>query len=100
MLMRAIETDPSQYSTIQLADVNGDGRDELIGRGDAGIQIYRFDTTLGQWRPRVDAKGLPQVRNDFASSRPWNEGDPQNPNNAQHDSTIQAADVDGQRGEQ
>jgi hypothetical protein len=31
--------DPSKYSTIQLADVNGDGRDELLGRGDAGLEI-------------------------------------------------------------
>ena len=43
--------DPSQYSTIQLADVDGDGKDELIGRSDAGIQIYRFDTTWGPVAP-------------------------------------------------
>ena len=72
-------SDPSQYSTIQLADVNGDGRDELIGRSDAGIQIYRFDTTLGQWRPQVDANGVPQLLNDFASFLPSNEGDPRQP---------------------
>src|SRR4051812_49470028 len=47
--------DPSQYSTIQLADLNGDGADELIGRSDAGVQIYRFDTTLGEWRPQIGA---------------------------------------------
>ena len=47
--------DPAKYSTIQLADVNGDGSDELIGRSDAGAPDFRFDTTLGQWRPQVDA---------------------------------------------
>jgi hypothetical protein len=41
-------TDPAKYSTIQLADVNGDGSDELIARADSGVQIFRFDTTLGQ----------------------------------------------------
>jgi len=48
-------TDPSKYSTIQLGDVNGDGKDELLGRGDAGIEIWTFDTSVGQWRPQVDA---------------------------------------------
>ena len=91
-------TDPSQYSTIRLADVNGDGSDELIGRSDAGIEIYRFDTTLGQWRPQVDANGVPQLLNDFASLLPSNEGNPHNPNNPQYYSTIQAADIDGQPG--
>ena len=90
--------EPSQYSTIQLADVNGDGKDELLGRSDAGIQIYRFDTTLGEWRPQVDGKGVPQLLNDFASFLPSNESDPHNPNNPQYYSTIQAADIDGQPG--
>ena len=42
----------TDQSTIQLADVNGDGKDELLGRGDAGIEIWTFDTGVGQWRPR------------------------------------------------
>ena len=92
--------DPSQYSTIQLADVDGDGKDELIGRSDAGIQIYRFDTTWGQWRPQVDADGVPQLLDDFASFLPSNEWDPRNPNQASIYSTIQAADIDGQPGEE
>jgi hypothetical protein len=87
--------DPSQYATIQLADLNGDGKDELIGRSDAGIEIFRFDTTLGQWRPQVDANGTPQLLKDFASFLPQNESDPHNPNEPQYFSTIQAADVDG-----
>lgn len=87
--------DPSQYSTIQLADVNGDGRDELFGRSDAGIQIYRFDTSLGQWRPQVDASGVPQLLKDFASFMPSDASDPHNPNQAKFFSTIQAADIDG-----
>jgi hypothetical protein len=90
--------DPSQYSTIQLADVNGDGRDELIGRSDAGVQVYRFDTTVGQWRPQVDGNGVPQLLSDFASFLPSDESDPFNPNQPQFYSTIQAADVDGRAG--
>jgi hypothetical protein len=37
-------TDPSQYSTIHLADPNGDGKDELIGRNDQGLEVWWFDT--------------------------------------------------------
>jgi FG-GAP-like repeat len=91
-------TDPSKYSTIQLADVNGDGRDELIGRNDVGLEIWRFDTTLGQWRPQVDANGFPQVLTDFASPPPLQASDPHSPARPQYYSTIQAADVDGQPG--
>ena len=91
-------SDPSQYSTIRLADFDGDGRDELIGRSDAGVQIYRFDTTWGQWRPQVDADGVPQLLNDFASFLPSNDWDPRDPNEPEFYSTIQAADIDGQPG--
>jgi hypothetical protein len=91
-------SDPSQYSTIHLADVNGDGTDELIGRSDAGIEIYEFDTTVGQWRPQVDASGVPQLLNDFASFLPADDWDPRDPNQPQSYSTIQAANIDGQPG--
>jgi hypothetical protein len=90
--------DPSQYGTIQLADVNGDGAEELIGRGDAGVVIYWFDTALGQWRPQAGPDGTPWILTDFASKPPWDEGDPTNPANAQYSSTIQAADIDGRPG--
>ena len=93
-------SDPSQYSTIQLADFNGDGRDELLGRSDAGLEIYRFDTTLGQWRPQVDASGVPQLLSEFTSFLPSSESNPANPNQAKFYSTIQAADIDGQPGEE
>jgi hypothetical protein len=87
-------SDPSKYSTIRLADVNGDGRDELIGRSDAGLQIFWFDTTLGQWRPQVDANGVRQVLTDFASPPQWNKSDPHSPARPQYYSTIQAVDID------
>jgi hypothetical protein len=90
--------DPSQYATIQLADVNGDGRDELLGRSDAGVEVYWFDTNVGEWRPQVDAKGAPVSIYEFGSNPPSTEGDPHNPNQPQYYSTIQAADVDGQPG--
>ena len=90
--------EPSQYSTIQLADVNGDGRDELIGRNDQGLEIYWFDTTLGQWRPQVDANGVPQVLSDFATPPPGQASNPRSPAQPQFYSTIQAANLAGGRG--
>ena len=101
-------TDPSKYTTIQLADVNGDGSDELIARNDQGIEIYWFDTTTdgsggpsdvgnGQWRPQADAKGLQWVLTDFRSPLPT-ESPATNWTKPQYYSTIQAADVDGQPG--
>ena len=91
--------DADQYSTIQLADVDGDGKAELLGRSDAGLQIWRFDTTLGQWRPQVDAKDNAQVLTDFASPRP-SAGAAGTWTQPQYYSTIQTADVDGRPGKE
>lgn len=40
---------PSRYATIQLADISGRAAHE--------VQIQRFDMSMGQWRPQVDAQG-------------------------------------------
>jgi hypothetical protein len=90
-------TDPSQYSTIQLADVNGDGKDELLGRGDAGLQIWWFDTSVGQWRPQVDTDAVPQILSDF-SSPPAGMNRANDWTKPYYYSTIQAANIDGQPG--
>jgi hypothetical protein len=92
-------TDPSKYSTIQLADFNGDGKDELMARNDQGIEVFWFDTSLGQWRPQVDANGVPQVLSDFRSPLP-SETPATDWTKPEYYATIQAADVDGQPGEE
>jgi hypothetical protein len=63
-------TDPSQYSTIQLADITGNGRDELIARNSDGLEIWEFDTSIGQWRQAIGADGRPEVLRDFRSPLP------------------------------
>lgn len=88
--------DPSKYSTIQLADVNGDGKDELLGRGDAGLEIWTFDTTVGQWRPQVDANAVRQVLTDFRSPLPSE--DTSGWKQPQYYSTIQTVNLDGRPG--
>ena len=35
--------------TVQSADLDGDGQDELICRGPAGINAYSYDPVTGQW---------------------------------------------------
>ena len=87
-------TDPSKYSTIKLADITGNGTDELIARNDDGLEIWRFDTTVGQWRPAIGADGLPEVLRDFHSPGPT--ADVRNSwRSASAFSTIQTADLYG-----
>jgi len=87
-------TDPSKYSTIKLADITGNGTDELIARNDDGIEIWTFDTTVGQWRPAINADGLPEVLRDFHSPAP-NEDVGGSWRDAATFSTIQTADLQG-----
>ena len=92
-------TDASQYSTIQLADVLGEGRDQLIGRGPGGIEIWEFDTTVGQWRPAVDANGNPMILTEFADPPPLTAANPDPPDTdwalPQYYTTIQTGDLLG-----
>jgi hypothetical protein len=92
-------TDASQYSTIQLADVLGKGRDQLIGRSSAGIEIWDFDTTLGQWRPAMDANGNQMILTEFGDPPPLTTANPTPPDTdwtkPQYYSTIQTGDVLG-----
>jgi hypothetical protein len=87
-------TDPSKYSTITLADITGNGIDELIARNDDGLEIWTFDTTVGQWRPAIGADGLPEVLRDFHSPMPTEDvrGSWRDPAAF---STIQTADLYG-----
>ncbi|MDQ3874112.1 MAG: hypothetical protein M3322_00980 [Actinomycetota bacterium] len=41
--------EPAHYRNILVGDLTGDAADELVARGAAGIQVYRFDATAGQW---------------------------------------------------
>jgi hypothetical protein len=65
---------PQYYETIQLADVDGDGAAELIGRAPdndphgPGIQIWKYDGTTNSWSQLpsgpawTDAAGWDQVQ--------------------------------------
>ena len=90
-------TSADQYSTIQLADVLGNGRDQLIAKGAAGIEIYNFDTGLGQWRPEVNGQGQPVILAAFADPPPSTTANPTftgtDWTQPQYFSSIQTADV-------
>ena len=38
------------YATIQAGDLDGDGDDELLGRGIAGMYVYEWNAAAGQWQ--------------------------------------------------
>ncbi len=54
--------------SIQLYDLGGDGKDELIGRSPAGLLVYSWSVEWGQWVPASDlSKPLP-----YPDSEGWN----------------------------
>ncbi|MDO5519327.1 MAG: FG-GAP-like repeat-containing protein [bacterium] len=71
-------SNPMHYSTIQYADIDGDGEDELIARDELGIIAYKY--TLQKWEKLSRGPAMPDKGN-------WI--------NPQYYSTIQCADIDG-----
>ena len=69
------------YSTIQAADVDGDGQAELLARGTNGMQTWKFNTATNTWYELVASS--PQ----WSDALGWDDVD--------NYSTIQAADIDG-----
>ena len=75
---------PDYYSTIQCADLDGDGRAEVLARGSAGVRVWRFTgdpgSGVGAWAPGPDGP-------EWSDTLGWN----------QHEyyATIQTARVAG-----
>jgi hypothetical protein len=69
---------PQCYSTIQCADIDGDGRSNLLARSSAGMGIWKFFN--GAW---ITQSGGPQ----WSDADDWNQ--------PQYYATIQCADLDG-----
>ncbi|NNU26214.1 VCBS repeat-containing protein [Isoptericola sediminis] len=82
---------PDTFQTIELADLDGDGRDEIYGRLPAGLEVYDFRVDSGQWAPTYVTGTVP-----FADA-------PRAPVGwlpPYYYATIQAADVDGDGSEE
>ncbi|MGP0591402.1 hypothetical protein ACTRXD_02540 [Nitrospira sp. T9] len=75
---------PEYYSTIQTADIDGDGSAELLGRGVSGMYTYKWDGT--NWQVlRTDSPA-------WTDAGGWSV--------AKFYSTIQTADIDGNPGDE
>jgi len=72
-------TQAKYYSTIQLADVTGDGAAELVGRGRSGMQVWQWDAGDQSWKQILAGGTL---------------GDDQGFDQEPYYSTIQLIDVD------
>jgi hypothetical protein len=75
---------PAQYSTIQCADIDGDGVAEILGNGINGLETLKYDPaskTIGPYNPASPYLG------DTAQQYGWNQ--------PQQYATIQFADIDG-----
>lgn len=73
---------PKYYSTIQLGDIDGNGRQHLCARGGAGFSCARL---------KLDESGFEAAvfYGDFSDSAGWG--------SVQYYSTIQLADIDGDK---
>jgi hypothetical protein len=71
--------DPAYYSTIMMADIDGDGIAELLARDSTGIKVWKYDSTAAQWNQMPDGPAT----SDAAG---WH--------NPQYYSTLQCADID------
>ena len=74
--------DEKYYSTIQTADIDGDGQSELLGRRDCGIETWRFNVSSDDWDLIVSCSPA------WSNAAGWG-------NDAKYYSTIQTADIDG-----
>ncbi len=72
---------PERYMTIQYADIDGDGRAELVARGSKGLEAWRRPFAENSWTQITADSGV------MTDDEGW--GEPQSY------LTIQAADVDG-----
>ena len=73
---------PQYYSTIQAADIDGDRAAELIARAAAGIVTSKYDPNTRTWHSLPDGPL-------WSDAQGWNQ--------PQYYTTIQTANIDGDR---
>ncbi len=75
---------PRYYETLQAADINGDGRDEIIGRDSGGIESWEYDPASESWK----FLPVPQLK-AFSNANGWSE--------PQYFETIRVGDFDNSK---
>jgi hypothetical protein len=60
---------PSHYQNIVYGDINGDGAEEMVARGTAGTEVFRFVPHLGQWSQMAVPAILPDSAGWAAADR-------------------------------
>jgi hypothetical protein len=78
---------PQYYTTIQLADIDGDGQAELIGRGVEGVEVWHYHPATDSWTKLGPSDPFADPAHGAADSTPWDQ--------PQYYSTIRLADIDG-----
>ena len=78
--------DPTNYETIQTADVDGDGFAEIVARANKDVVVEQFDFATTMWL----SLGVGTLLLD---DDPWAQG-------AEYYTTIQAGDIDGVPGDE
>jgi hypothetical protein len=81
---------PQYYQDILLGDLDGDGRDELIGRNAFGVHVWSFDTTLGTWQPWLTTNGTGVLLLPLSDAAGWNQ--------PQYYATLQLMNLPGKPG--
>lgn len=90
---------PQYYRSLRLADIDGDGRQEILIRNREGVLAYKWDPQQGGW---VTGPATPAGRKHWVAGPAWPDVDPADPNNhlwdqAGYYETIRTGDVDGDR---
>lgn len=62
---------PKYYQTIRTGDLDGDGRDELIGRDARGVQVWSFNVSLGVWQPWIASDGSGPMILPLSDAASW-----------------------------
>src|SRR5262249_42715516 len=72
--------DPKYYWTIQTADIDGDGKAEILVRAGEGLWVFKYDSTAQQWDRMPGSLGI-------SDAGGWDKPELY--------TTLQCADIDG-----